>query len=107
MTKTIQVRVDDQLKESADTLFASLGLDTSTAIRMFLVASMETGGIPFAVTHKLNRDKEIQEAIACRKEDGAFLSAKESFEKMRTAIITGAQGAINSLATYTGSVDEN
>jgi DNA-damage-inducible protein J len=46
MAKTIQVRVDDNLKDSADMLFASLGLDTSTAIRMFLVASMESGGIP-------------------------------------------------------------
>jgi len=49
MAKTIQVRVDDKLKHSADMLFSSLGLDTSTAIRMFLVASLETNGIPFVV----------------------------------------------------------
>lgn len=35
MSKTIQVRVDDFLKQSADELFNSLGLDTSTAIRIF------------------------------------------------------------------------
>lgn len=46
MAKTIQVRVDDDLKDAADMLFASLGLDTSTAVRMFLIASMEAGGIP-------------------------------------------------------------
>ncbi|MCR5261698.1 MAG: type II toxin-antitoxin system RelB/DinJ family antitoxin [Candidatus Gastranaerophilales bacterium] len=49
MSKTIQVRVDDVLKSNADNLFASLGLDTSTAIRMFLTISIENGGIPFEV----------------------------------------------------------
>ena len=44
-----QVRVDDSLKESSDSLFSSLGLDTSTAIRMFLVASREISGIPFDI----------------------------------------------------------
>jgi len=94
MAKTIQVRVNDGLKDSVDTLFASLGLDTSTAIRMFLVASTETGGIPFAVVHKPDRDKEIQEAIAYRKAGGTFLSAEESLEKMRAAILNGAQNGI-------------
>lgn len=31
----IQVRVNDELKAQADTLFSSLGLDTSTAVRIF------------------------------------------------------------------------
>ena len=39
MTKTIQVRVDDQFKESVDMLFTSLGMDTSTAIHIFLNAA--------------------------------------------------------------------
>jgi len=46
---TIQVRVDDNLKTTADSLFASLGLDTSTAVRMFIVAAIEHDGIPFAI----------------------------------------------------------
>lgn len=49
MSKTIQLRVDDFLKSAADDLFASLGLDTSTAIRIFLTMSIEAGGIPFEV----------------------------------------------------------
>lgn len=31
----IQVRVEDTLKKDADALFSDLGLDTSTAIRIF------------------------------------------------------------------------
>ena len=49
MAKTIQLRVDDLLKSAADDLFARLGLDTSTAIRIFLTMSVENGGLPFEV----------------------------------------------------------
>ncbi len=43
----IQVRVDDRLKSQADALFSSIGLDTSSAIRVFLKQSVLRGGIPF------------------------------------------------------------
>ena len=46
---TIQVRVDKNTKVAVDSLFASLGLDTSTAVKIFLMASLEHGGLPFAV----------------------------------------------------------
>jgi len=49
MAKTIQIRVDDFLKNAADDLFASLGMDTTTAVRIFLTIAIETGGIPFDV----------------------------------------------------------
>ena len=49
---TIQVRVDDGVKAGADSLFTSLGLDTSTAIRMFIVAALDSCGIPFDVRKK-------------------------------------------------------
>ena len=48
----LQIRIDDSLKKQADTLFSSLGLDTPTAIRIFLNASIENEGIPFSVQHK-------------------------------------------------------
>jgi len=86
MAKTIQVRVDDKLKDTADLLFESLGLDTSTAVRMFLVAAIETEGIPFAVMHRQNRDTEILESISRRKSGERFYSADEFLENMRVAI---------------------
>ena len=48
---TLQLRVDDSLKAKADALFSSLGLDTSTAVRIFLASSIENNGLPFAVRH--------------------------------------------------------
>ena len=94
MAKTIQVRVDDQLKVSADELFSSLGLDTSTAIRMFLVASIEADGIPFAITHGIDRDSVIREAIRYRKAGGEFLTAEQSLTQMREVIQAGVEHGI-------------
>ena len=59
---TLQIRVDDNIKQKADTLFSGLGLDTSTAIRIFLNASIENNGIPFPVVHNRMSD-EMLEAI--------------------------------------------
>ena len=43
----LQVRVDDALKADADRLFASIGMDTSSAVRIFLKQSVMRGCIPF------------------------------------------------------------
>ena len=47
MSKTLQIRVDDIMKKVAEELFTSLGLDTSTAIRIFLSIVIETGSLLF------------------------------------------------------------
>lgn len=47
---TIQVRVDDSLKAQADNLFADIGIDTSSAIRLFLKQCVNKNRIPFDLT---------------------------------------------------------
>ena len=93
MTKTIQVRVDEQLKESSDQLFDSLGLDTSTAIRMFLVAANNSGGIPFAVQSNqfddVATDLAIRDGIARREAGERFYTAEESLGRLRKVIEAG------------------
>lgn len=49
-TSLLQVRVDDSLKEEAARVFDSLGIDTSTAVRMFLKRAVMENGIPFRMT---------------------------------------------------------
>lgn len=46
----ILVRVDDSLKKDADALFFDSGLDTPTAIRIFLKLAIMRQGLPFEVT---------------------------------------------------------
>ena len=48
-TTNINVRVDSNLKQSAEALFADLGLNMSTAITMFLKSAVSHDGIPFDV----------------------------------------------------------
>jgi len=45
--KNIQVRVDDDLKTQADTIFDQIGTTTNDAIKMFLKASIRQNGFPF------------------------------------------------------------
>lgn len=46
----IQIRVDRPLKEDVSEIFSSLGIDISTAVRMFLQRCRRVKGIPFALT---------------------------------------------------------
>ena len=46
----IQCRVDDDLKKKASIVYLKLGIDLSTAIRMFLKRSVMVNGIPFPMT---------------------------------------------------------
>ena len=49
-TTLLQVRVEDSLKEEAAKVFENLGIDTSTAVRMFLRRAVMENGIPFRMT---------------------------------------------------------
>lgn len=50
MAKTlIQVRVDEELKNDVALLYENMGLDLSTAVRIFFKKSLAVGGIPFAL----------------------------------------------------------
>ena len=85
---TIQISVDDSMKAAADSLFASLGLDTSTAVRMFIVAALENDGIPFAVIRNSDRkpNAELREAmedirLGCNLH-GQFCNAEEAVRSL-------------------------
>lgn len=49
-TSLLQVRVEDSLKNEAAEVFERLGIDTSTAVRMFLKRAIMENGIPFRMT---------------------------------------------------------
>lgn len=51
-TATLQIRVEDNLKEQAMALFERLGLDLPTAIRIFLKKSVAENGVPFEIKEK-------------------------------------------------------
>ena len=61
----IAVRVDDQLKKEATAIFNELGLDMSTAVKLFLKQSVLTKSIPF----KLALDEYSKEEVEQAKKD--------------------------------------
>ena len=78
---TLQIHIDDTLKKQADTLFSSLGLDTSTAIRIFLNVSVENAGIPFPVQHKIipySFQEAVYDSRFRRNLNGSFDNAEDA-----------------------------
>jgi len=43
----VQARMDSELKDSVAAIYEALGMDLSTAIRMFFKRTLMVGGIPF------------------------------------------------------------
>jgi len=82
---TIQIRIDDDIKTAADSLFNNLGLDTSTAIRMFLSAAIAKDGLPFPVKRQ-KPDFDLQEAIKDTRNrqnlHGPYKTAEEAVNAM-------------------------
>lgn len=70
---TVAVRVDDKLKDEAAELFQSLGLDMSTAVKMFLIQSVKTQSIPFEIKNTPSISDEEFEHILLSKLEGKKL----------------------------------
>jgi DNA-damage-inducible protein J len=100
MAKTLQIRLDDEMKEGADSLFASLGLDTTTAVRMFLAAALRTGTLAFLFNQPdqvnymkdpmlENNDVSLRKALAEYQQGAPGCSLEEFDAGMDAAIARG------------------
>ena len=49
-TTTISVRLDEDVKDAAESLFSELGLNMSVAVNAFLRQAVREGRIPFEIT---------------------------------------------------------
>ena len=68
----VQARVDKKLQDEVSDIYIALGMDLPTAIRMFLVKSKETRGLPFA-------------AVLPRQDSSIFRDdSLDLFDKMQT-----------------------
>ena len=76
-TTDINVRVDTDLKQSAEALFNDLGLNMSSAITMFLRCAVNYGGIPFAVKRMI----PSAETIAALAEYKAMRNDSDSYKR--------------------------
>lgn len=49
MNTTLQIRLDQKMKNEANKAFKSMGLDMSTGVKLFLAQVVNTKSIPFPV----------------------------------------------------------
>jgi DNA-damage-inducible protein J len=82
---TIKINMDDDIKRAADNLFSELGLDTSTAVKIFISAALEEEGLPFRVKkHRYNAEtlEAINDVRLHRNLKGPFNTAGEAMKAM-------------------------
>lgn len=59
-TTNLNIRTDKEIKEEAEKIYSSLGLNMTTAINMFLRASIRESGIPFDLKLNVPSDETIK-----------------------------------------------
>jgi len=92
MSSTIQVRVDDDLKQKSDSLFKNLGTDTTSAIRIFLTQAVAYNGFPFEIRKITNNqyksltEEELLSKLATSRlhaENGLYRDADDVISDVR------------------------
>ena len=83
MTTTLSIRIEEKTKREANKTFAALGLDMSSAVKMFLNQVVIEQGIPFKPSRtpkqiRMEWDKEAKEA----KKTKGYKNADELFKAL-------------------------
>ena len=94
----LQVRMDRDLIDSAEEVFAAIGIDATTAVRIFFTKVATTRSIPFALKAEPEFTPEQEDAILTAAEeakDPANLSkpysdVAEMFRDMKAEIAAGS-----------------
>lgn len=47
MKVSVNIKMDEEIRDSAKFLFSKMGLDMTTAVNIFLIQSIRNKGIPF------------------------------------------------------------
>lgn len=66
MKANMNIKVDADVRDQAKALFGQMGLDMTTAVNMFLLASIREKGIPFRLTTVSMYDDRVDNIIAAK-----------------------------------------
>ena len=86
-TTNLNIRTDKEIKEAAEKIYSSLGLNMTTAINMFLRASIRESGIPFDLKLNVPSDetiKAIEEVIMIAKDTN--VKSYDNMDDLRKAL---------------------
>ncbi len=84
-TSNINIRIDDELKTSADNLFNDLGLTMTAAITMFLKTAVRYDGIPFELRindYNAETKAALNDSNTGKNLHGPFNSVEELMEDL-------------------------
>ncbi|MBR1854965.1 MAG: type II toxin-antitoxin system RelB/DinJ family antitoxin [Lachnospiraceae bacterium] len=86
-TQGPQIRIDSTIKQQATELFASLGMDMSSAVNIFLRQCILRGGLPFPVElPKYNQETLNAMAEARRISRAPDVKGYESMADLKAAL---------------------
>ena len=90
-TTNINVRVDTELKQSAESLFNDLGLNMTSAIILFLKSAVSHDGIPFEIKRVPNAETRaaLAEYEAMKKNPKKY-KRYDTFEDVVNEVIADA-----------------
>ncbi len=91
MKASVNIKMDEQLRDDAKALFAQMGLDMTTAVNMFLIAALREKGLPFDVTtvSSVSDDEKLEKYFA---------------DKLRRAEEQEKQGNMRSVEAFSSEV---
>jgi len=89
-TASINIRVDQEIKQKAELLYKSFGLTISDAINIFLHQSINHGGLPFELRHLKNNVLNDEETAKVKRYDRAKKSINRAREMGRVLHISEA-----------------
>ncbi len=86
-TTTIQLRIDKKTKETAQKIFAELGMDMSSGMKLFLSQVVRTKSIPFVARTENEYTPEYEQFILdqsadTRKNGKSFKTVKELMDDL-------------------------
>ncbi len=66
MKTSMNIKVESDVRDEAKQVFAQLGLDMTTAVNMFLLASIREGGLPFNVSVKSAQERSVEQFVSAK-----------------------------------------
>ena len=81
----VTIRVDEELKKQADSLFNDLGMNLSTACNIFLKQSVREQGMPFVISKNVP-NAVTQAAMEAAENDEDMYGPFDSVDALREAL---------------------
>ena len=81
----VTIRVDEELKKQADSLFNDLGMNLSTAFNIFLKQSVREQGMPFVISKNVP-NAATQAAMEAAENDEDMYGPFDSVDALREAL---------------------